>query len=727
MKSLLLAVFLFTTGIGYTQNIGVGTKTPLSKLHVAGDLRVDSLAGHRHRGIVIHDSLGVIHSLELTGNRKDVLLGDGSFSTMANATLADASWLTLGNTGIDTAINFLGTNDKANLKFRVNKIPAGYLDYSNGNVAYGLNTNLSDGGWSNVAIGSNALRKNTVGRNMVAIGDSALFNQAADFTNTYANTAVGSKSLFTNTSGYYNVGIGKSALYLNTQGYHNTGTGSFSLYSNTTGYVNVASGYKALYSNTVGHSSTATGTEALYSNVNGYYNVANGMRALYSNTTGYFNTSLGAQSLYTNTKGLKNTATGYRALYSNISGSMNVAIGNYAMHFNDSGSHNVSVGHASLYNCKYGFGMVAIGDSAMFNHNEYPDQGWSGNVAVGFKALYANYGWDNVGIGKEAMLGADGHYNVAVGTMALRANGSKVSLFWNTAVGNEALTGIQKGDGNSAIGSGSMNSCNSCDHNTALGAYSLGALTSGQQNVAIGASSQGSATGSSNTTVGFESGKNLKGSQNSGLGFHALETNTTGLQNTAVGAFADVSTGTLINATAIGFNAKVNASNKIRLGNAAVTVIEGQVPFTSPSDGRFKFNVREDVRGLDFILRLRPVTYQFDVKRFDASMGSSANDNNVSQASYNEAASIRRTGFIAQEVEQAAAAAHYNFSGINTPANDSEHYSLSYESFVVPLVKAIQDQQVVIETLNERNQKQQKQIDLLFGEIQSLKKQIGKN
>ncbi|HTE08167.1 MAG TPA: hypothetical protein VK628_05355, partial [Flavitalea sp.] len=73
------------------------------------------------------------------------------------------------------------------------------------------------------------------------------------------------------------------------------------------------------------------------------------------------------------------------------------------------------------------------------------------------------------------------------------------------------------------------------------------------------------------------------------------------------------------------------------------------------------------------------------------------------------------------------AAAHYNFSGINTPANDSEHYSLSYESFVVPLVKAIQDQQVVIKTLNERNQKQQKQIDLLFGEIQSLKKQIGKN
>jgi len=42
-------------------------------------------------------------------------------------------------------------------------------------------------------------------------------------------------------------------------------------------------------------------------------------------------------------------------------------------------------------------------------------------------------------------------------------------------------------------------------------------------------------------------------------------------------------------------------------------LLEGQVPFTNPSDGRFKFNTREDVGGRDFIMRLRPNTYQFDV------------------------------------------------------------------------------------------------------------------
>ena len=45
-----------------------------------------------------------------------------------------------------------------------------------------------------------------------------------------------------------------------------------------------------------------------------------------------------------------------------------------------------------------------------------------------------------------------------------------------------------------------------------------------------------------------------------------------------------MSTGNLTNATAIGAGAFVNASNKVRLGNVLVTVIEGQVAFTSASD-----------------------------------------------------------------------------------------------------------------------------------------------
>jgi hypothetical protein len=55
-------------------------------------------------------------------------------------------------------------------------------------------------------------------------------------------------------------------------------------------------------------------------------------------------------------------------------------------------------------------------------------------------------------------------------------------------------------------------------------------------------------------------------------------------------------------------------------------------------------------------------------------------------------------------VEKAANASGYDFSGIIKPKTKQDHYSLSYESFVVPLVKAVQEQQRVIEQLKKQNE-----------------------
>jgi hypothetical protein len=90
--------------------------------------------------------------------------------------------------------------------------------------------------------------------------------------------------------------------------------------------------------------------------------------------------------------------------------------------------------------------------------------------------------------------------------------------------------------------------------------------------------------------------------------------------------------------------------------NCAVTVIEGQLPFTTISDGRFKYQVREDVKGLGFIMQLCPVTYQFDVKRFDEQNHGDndkliATASYIRQASYDEATAIHRTSFIEQQVQ----------------------------------------------------------------------------
>ena len=61
------------------------------------------------------------------------------------------------------------------------------------------------------------------------------------------------------------------------------------------------------------------------------------------------------------------------------------------------------------------------------------------------------------------------------------------------------------------------------------------------------------------------------------------------------------------------YNAKVNASNKVLIGNSNVTSIGGYASWSNFSDGRFKRNIKENVPGLSFINKLRPVTYTLDI------------------------------------------------------------------------------------------------------------------
>jgi trimeric autotransporter adhesin len=116
--------------------------------------------------------------------------------------------------------------------------------------------------------------------------------------------------------------------------------------------------------------------------------------------------------------------------------------------------------------------------------------------------------------------------------------------------------------------------------------------TTGFQNTAIGLEALRSNTlGPSNTASGFDAlFSNTTGGSNTASGAFALSNNTTGSSNTAIGVAANVAAGDLTNATAIGAGAVVDASNKIRLGNDAVTVIEGQVALTSVSDKTKKEN-----------------------------------------------------------------------------------------------------------------------------------------
>jgi hypothetical protein len=214
-----------------------------------------------------------------------------------------------------------------------------------------------------------------------------------------------------------------------------------------------------------------------------------------------------------------------------------------------------------------------------------------------------------------------------------------------------------------------------------------------------------------NTAVGYNaSGANTTGFQNSSLGANSLVNNTTGAYHTAVGYNTGPNSTSYMNTTCLGIDATATGSDMVRIGNIYVGSIGGYQNWTSISDGRFKQNIKEDVPGLSFLMNLRPVTYTLDVEGINQSLGIKEGEIH-SSAQGSEASGKVHSGFIAQEVEQAASMIGYNFSGVDTPNNDNDLYGLRYAEFVVPLVKAVQEQQA--------------QIEALKAELEALKEKLG--
>ena len=81
------------------------------------------------------------------------------------------------------------------------------------------------------------------------------------------------------------------------------------------------------------------------------------------------------------------------------------------------------------------------------------------------------------------------------------------------------------------------------------------------------------------------------------------------------------------------------------------------------------------------------------------------------------AATAIQSGFLAQDVERTAKELGYDFSGVDKPDNNDELYGLRYDAFVVPLVKAVQEQQVMIDELKRANELLTKKIAVLEQKI----------
>lgn len=395
----------------------------------------------------------------------------------------------------------------------------------------------------------------------------------------------------------------------------------------------------------------------------------------------------------------------------------NIALGVLALNAPTTGTGNTAVGHNTLRNCQSGIQNIGLGAFAGFAITS-----GSQNIAIGTAALRTAT--------TQRLL-------VAIGDSALYWNGqgaaSATDAVENTAVGGFALLNNTTGNQNTAVGTYALANTTTYSENTALGAYALSGATAGSGNVGVGVEAGNAVHGGGNTMVGTRAsnvGGTFPSHYNVAIGTNTLLVVGSMNNNTAVGSFAAGSVvNTLTNTTSLGYNATASADNRITIGTSTNNNLTGGYGnWQNLSDGRFKSNVREDVPGLDFITRLRPVTYTLMAEKVDEHLGIKQRMDTLPEAEtrawyYNrlkEVSAERLTGFIAQEVEQVAMEMGYEFDGVHHPLNERDHYTLGYASFVVPLVKAVQEQQVRIEAQERTIAAQQHAIERLENRMNEL-------
>jgi len=324
----------------------------------------------------------------------------------------------------------------------------------------------------------------------------------------------------------------------------------------------------------------------------------------------------------------------------------------------------------------------------------------SGNVNIPMDSAYMidnrqmlwNKGFHNVFVGDSAgRINSDGNHNSFFGFNAGPQNtiGSQ-----NTFIGAETGVANLNGDMNSFLGRRAGFSNTNAYENTFIGAYAGQYTTEGAHNSFLGVTAGSLNTlGAENTFLGAHAGySNTIGGFNSFVGNFAGLNNDLGNYNTVIGFEADLSLGSLNNAAAYGAGAIVNASNSVIIGNTSVTVIGGQVGWSTFSDRRLKSNIRSNNLGLDFINQLKTVNYEFQAEGQK---------------------NIRYTGLIAQDVAGVLNKMNAEFSGVVGPKTEKDYYSIRYAAFVTPLIKAVQEQSDQIMKLQNENNSLKERINKL--------------
>ncbi len=421
---------------------------------------------------------------------------------------------------------------------------------------------------------------------------------------------------------------------------------------------------------TTGNNNSFFGAGAGISNTSAYDNSFFGQAAGASTTTG------GSNSFFGEAAGLENVGGQYNSFFGRWCGQKNLTNGNSFF--------GASAGQSNTWggeNCFFGF------EAGQFNETE------GGNTFMGYQAGKFNTGGSLNCFygGKAGYKNISGDRNSFFGVWAGYNN---TTAGGNSFFGREAGLNNISGEGNNFFGEGAGGANTTGMDNCFFGNTTGFSNQSGRRNICVG-------------TIANIQGIDFEG--DICLGFNAA-------------TFGNY------NSIAIGIDAQSNASNKAVIGNLITTSsIGGRFGWSTLSDARFKTNIRENVPGLALLNLLRPVSYRFDVDGMDKFLGTTARraerGDTVSLREIEarrEAAAVTVTGFLAQEVEQAARSLGYEFSGVDAPANEKDTYGLRYGDFVPVLVKAVQEQQQIIEQQRQQLENQGKMLTDLQANLEAL-------
>lgn len=228
------------------------------------------------------------------------------------------------------------------------------------------------------------------------------------------------------------------------------------------------------------------------------------------------------------------------------------------------------------------------------------------------------------------------------------------SLPYNTVVGVNALSTVT-GNMNTAVGAGAGSGLSSGTGNLLLGYLAGSALTSGSYNVVIGGSSGSSiATSSNNILISDGSGNErlrIDGNGNVGIGM------------STPAAYRLQVAGDIVPSTSAVYS----------LGTSSLPFLTAyfSTAATIVSDRRMKEQISDLDLGLEFIRRLRAVSYRLKA----------GDDHKV------------HYGLIAQEAEETLNDLRVNSEDLAFVMHDSktDHYGLRYTELIAPLIRSVQE------------------------------------